>query len=78
MRRLIHDLLAEVGKEHPQALIYPLTVASKSQSFNRQTAASSVMDKLRAHSAVLVDQVLIYIYLIFYQLHIIYSYNGTF
>ncbi|CAG8502333.1 8312_t:CDS:10 [Funneliformis caledonium] len=59
VRRLIHDLLAEVGKEHPQALIYPLTVASKSQSFNRQTAASSVMDKLRAHSAVLVEQALL-------------------
>lgn len=57
MRRLIHDLLAEVGKEHPQALIYPLTVASKSPSSYRQTAAESVMDKLRAHSAVLVDQV---------------------
>ncbi|EXX76507.1 Tor2p [Rhizophagus irregularis DAOM 197198w] len=59
VRRLIHDLLAEVGKEHPQALIYPLTVASKSPSSYRQTAAESVMDKLRAHSAVLVDQALL-------------------
>ena len=59
MRRLIHDLLTEVGKEHPQALIYPLTVASKSPSSSRQTAAESVMDKLRAHSAVLVEQVFI-------------------
>ncbi|KAG9294210.1 hypothetical protein G9A89_021569 [Geosiphon pyriformis] len=59
VRRLIHQLLAEVGKEHPQALIYPLTVASKSQSQNRQRAALAVMDKLRAHSPVLVDQALL-------------------
>ncbi|CAG8552522.1 7121_t:CDS:10 [Diversispora eburnea] len=59
VRELIHQLLADVGKEHPQALIYPLTVASKSQSVCRQIAASAVMDKLRAHSAVLVDQALL-------------------
>ncbi|CAG8550536.1 9156_t:CDS:10, partial [Ambispora leptoticha] len=59
VRKLIHQLLAEVGKEHPQALIYPLTVASKSQSHHRQKAAETVMDKLRAHSAVLVEQALL-------------------
>ncbi|CAG8540856.1 14593_t:CDS:10, partial [Acaulospora colombiana] len=60
VRELIHQLLVDVGKEHPQALIYPLTVAaSKSQSNDRQTAAEAVMDKLRAHSAVLVDQALL-------------------
>ncbi|CAG8528851.1 8861_t:CDS:10, partial [Acaulospora morrowiae] len=59
VHELIHQLLVDVGKEHPQALIYPLTVASKSQSVNRQRAASAVMDKLRAHSAVLVDQALL-------------------
>lgn len=32
VRRLIHDLLTKIGQAHPQALIYPLTVASKSMS----------------------------------------------
>ncbi|CAG8465028.1 34810_t:CDS:10, partial [Racocetra persica] len=59
VRELIRSLLVDVGKEHPQALIYPLTVASKSQSVYRQMAASAVMDKLRSHSAVLVEQALL-------------------
>eukprot|EP01155_Anaeramoeba_flamelloides_P010974 Anaeramoba_flamelloidesa326854_59.p1 GENE.a326854_59~~a326854_59.p1 ORF type:complete len:975 (+),score=216.26 a326854_59:235-3159(+) len=32
IRKLLHDWLIEIGKIHPQALIYPLTVAFKSQS----------------------------------------------
>lgn len=59
MRRLIQQLLAEVGKEHPQALIYSLTVASKSQSLPRQSAALHIMDKLRIHSPKLVEQSLL-------------------
>jgi FKBP12-rapamycin complex-associated protein len=56
VRRLIHILLADVGRAHPQALVYPLTVASKSQSVSRQRAALDVMDKMKVHSAVLVEQ----------------------
>ncbi len=76
VRRLIHQLLSDVGKEHPQvaparpraprpppgrpaarcraltivrgqALIYPLTVASKSQSSARRNAALAILDKMR-------------------------------
>lgn len=57
VRRLIHQLLADIGQEHPQALIYPLTVASKSVNLARKKAALSIMDKMRSHSAALVDQV---------------------
>ena len=57
VRRLISQLLADVGKEHPQALIYPLTVASKSQSVARKSAALAILDRMRQHSATLVDQV---------------------
>lgn len=57
VRRLIHQLLAEIGKEHPQALVYSLTVASKSQSATRKKAALTIMDKMRMHSSVLVEQV---------------------
>eukprot|EP00026_Physarum_polycephalum_P000091 Phypoly_transcript_00091.p1 GENE.Phypoly_transcript_00091~~Phypoly_transcript_00091.p1 ORF type:complete len:2307 (+),score=451.47 Phypoly_transcript_00091:133-7053(+) len=58
VRRLIHELLTSIGKEHPQALVYPLTVASKSQNTTRLAAARSIMDKMRKHSANLVDQAL--------------------
>ena len=42
-----------------QALIYPLTVASKSQSTARKEAAQKILDKMRSHSAVLVEQALL-------------------
>lgn len=59
VRQLIHQLLISVGKEHPQALVYSLTVASKSQSLPRKAAATSIMDKMRSHSARLVEQALL-------------------
>ncbi|KAL2912121.1 phosphatidylinositol kinase-related protein kinase tor1 [Polyrhizophydium stewartii] len=59
VRRLIHQLLSDVGKEHPQALVYSLTVASKSQSVNRKRSAQQILEKMRAHSARLVDQALL-------------------
>jgi FKBP12-rapamycin complex-associated protein len=57
VRRLIEQLLTDVGKAHPQALIYPLTVASKSQVAARRDTAHNIMAKMREHSAVMVDQV---------------------
>ena len=57
VRRLIHQLLSDVGKEHPQALVYSVTVASKSQNVPRKKAALAIMDKMRTHSATLVEQV---------------------
>ncbi|KAJ3290058.1 phosphatidylinositol kinase- protein kinase tor1 [Borealophlyctis nickersoniae] len=59
VRRLIHQLLSDVGKEHPQALVYSLTVASKSQSVARKKAALAIIDKMRVHSALLVEQALL-------------------
>lgn len=40
-----------------QALMYPLLVACKSISNLRRAAAQEVVDKVRQHSGVLVDQV---------------------
>jgi FKBP12-rapamycin complex-associated protein len=54
---LINTLLIDIGKAHPQALIYPLTVASGSSSVTRKTAASAIMERMREHSPVLVEQV---------------------
>eukprot|EP00741_Cyanophora_paradoxa_P013831 tig00020710_g13351.t1 len=57
VRRLIADVLVKVGRQHPQALVYSLTVASKSQSASRRAAAVSVMNAMRQHSPALVEQV---------------------
>lgn len=60
VRRNINNLLTEVGKHHPQALIYPLTVASKSSSISRKNAALNIMDRMREHSPVIVEQVRVF------------------
>ena len=57
IRRNITSLLTDVGKHHPQALIYPLTVASKSPSTLRKDAALAIMDRMKQHSPVIVEQV---------------------
>ena len=59
VRRLIHILLSDVGAAHPQALVYPLTVAAKSPSHARVQAAMGVMDNIREHSPLLVEQALL-------------------
>ncbi|XP_070678485.1 serine/threonine-protein kinase TOR isoform X2 [Malus domestica] len=56
VRELIHSLLVRIGQSHPQALMYPLLVACKSISNLRKAAAQEVVDKVRQHSGVLVDQ----------------------
>jgi FKBP12-rapamycin complex-associated protein len=56
VRRTIHQLLADVGQRHPQALVYPLTVAAKSQLSRRKTSAMQIMDNMKSHSATLVVQ----------------------
>jgi serine/threonine-protein kinase mTOR len=57
VRDSIHHLLADVGRQHPQALVYPLTVAMKSaQNTRRSRSAGQIMDSMRQHSAKLVEQ----------------------
>ncbi|PWN54196.1 putative TOR1-1-phosphatidylinositol 3-kinase [Violaceomyces palustris] len=59
VRHLIHKLLCEVGSAHPQALVYPLTVAAKSPSLMRIKAAMGIMDSVREHSPLLVEQAIL-------------------
>eukprot|EP00842_Homolaphlyctis_polyrhiza_P006138 jgi/Hompol1/6525/HPOL_002279-RA len=59
VRRLIHQLLADIGREHPQAIVYSLTVASKSPSDARQKSALGILNKMRLHNTMLVDQALL-------------------
>lgn len=56
MRKLIQIVLTDVGKAHPQALVYPLTVASKYPSPPRRRAALAIIDRMAEHSAALVEQ----------------------
>ena len=56
VRDLIQSLLIRVGMHHPQALMYPLLVASKSQSPSRRAAATAVVEAVRQHSSTLVEQ----------------------
>ncbi|KAM4062714.1 FAT domain-containing protein [Hirsutella rhossiliensis] len=57
VQQSVHNLLADVGRTHPQALVYPLTVAMKSwQNTRRSRSAAQIMDSMRQHSANLVAQ----------------------
>ncbi|KAI6932107.1 TOR1 phosphatidylinositol 3-kinase, partial [Hortaea werneckii] len=56
VREAIYNLLVEVGRVHPQALVYPLTVSMKSDVSNRSRFAARIMDNMRQHSPELVEQ----------------------
>ncbi|KAI6651085.1 Serine/threonine-protein kinase mTOR-like [Oopsacas minuta] len=44
VKKLVHNLLCDVGKQHPQALVYPITVASKSVVKTRSDAAKAILN----------------------------------
>lgn len=56
VRDAIHNLLCEVGRAHPQALVYPLSVSIKSDDKERSRAAKEVMTAMEQHSANLCRQ----------------------
>lgn len=56
--KLINYLLVDIGKTHPQALVYPLTVATKSNSAIRRSAANKILKNMSEHSPILVQQAL--------------------
>jgi FKBP12-rapamycin complex-associated protein len=57
IRTLLVELLCRIGSAHPQALVYPLTVASKSPSSEqRRQTAGYVLNHLQKHSQTLVVQ----------------------
>ncbi|KAG8733272.1 phosphatidylinositol kinase- protein kinase tor1, partial [Ceratobasidium sp. 423] len=58
IRRLINNLLLGVGKAHPQALIYPLSVASRSTSVARKQAAALILNQMRGQYNTLVEEAL--------------------
>ena len=56
VRQTIHSLLSKIGKAHPQALVYPLTVAMKSNIARRSQSAGQIMQSMSRHSPELVEQ----------------------
>ena len=48
--------MADLGKHHPQALVYSLTVACKRNNSARRNAANKILNKIREHSETLVNQ----------------------
>ncbi|KAK1142044.1 phosphatidylinositol kinase- protein kinase tor1 [Aspergillus melleus] len=56
VRTTVQRLLTEVAKSHPQALVYPLTVAMKSQVARRSQSACGIISDMRRHSLNLVLQ----------------------
>lgn len=59
MARVIHELLSMLGREHPQALVFPLSVAAKSGSIKRQLAANSILMGMNKHWEGLVNAALL-------------------
>ncbi len=59
IRFLLDDLLSRLGSRHPQALVYPLSVALKSPKVERKVAAEALMTSLRQHYSSLVEQALL-------------------
>ncbi|KZV64783.1 FAT-domain-containing protein, partial [Peniophora sp. CONT] len=59
IRRNITNLLKDVSKQHLQALIYPLAVASKSSSISRKSAVRAIMDRTEEHSRTIIEQALV-------------------
>ena len=58
VRSVLHPLLVRLGAKHPQALMYPLSVLLKSPVVERKVAAESLMNSLKAHSSLLVEEAL--------------------
>jgi FKBP12-rapamycin complex-associated protein len=59
VRSVLHPLLVRLGENHPQALMYPLSVLVKSPVTERKAAAESLMNSLKEHSSSLVDEALL-------------------
>eukprot|EP00941_MAST-03F_sp_MAST-3F-sp1_P000707 g707.t1 len=55
----LRELLVRVGKSHPQALIFPLTVACKSPLDSRKNAASVVLQTVRRSCPLLTQEALL-------------------
>lgn len=60
IRSTLTRLLTEIGRQHPQCLVYALNVAAKSPSAPRKAAATKILNHMCTHSRILVEQVCLY------------------
>ena len=58
IRAVLHALFIRLGKKHPQALMYSLSVSLKGPVAERKVAAESLLTSLKAHSNSLVEEAL--------------------
>lgn len=56
VRKSIHKLLGDLGRAHPQALVFPLTVPRNSNEKRRSEPARLLMEEMRQHSPKLVEE----------------------
>ena len=57
-KKQLFNLLEKMGKEHHQALIYQISVVSKSASEDRRICANKLISKMQIYSAVEINQCL--------------------
>jgi FKBP12-rapamycin complex-associated protein len=56
VKQSIHEALLDIGYQHPQAMVFPLSVAARSTSRDRSSAARRLMARMKQHSRELVYQ----------------------
>eukprot|EP01127_Copromyxa_protea_P021217 TRINITY_DN7249_c0_g1_i1.p1 TRINITY_DN7249_c0_g1~~TRINITY_DN7249_c0_g1_i1.p1 ORF type:complete len:2507 (+),score=519.55 TRINITY_DN7249_c0_g1_i1:98-7618(+) len=56
VRTGVNQLLSKLGEKHPQALVFPITVALKDPMRTRVTAAHAIMNELKQHSSKLLQE----------------------
>ena len=56
IRNLLNELLIKISREHPQALIYQVTVSCKSKSMPRKEAALKVLKDMSTFNPIMVSQ----------------------
>lgn len=59
IRLLVHQLLVVMGSKHPQSLVYPLTVSSKTSNVSRQAEALAILDQISRTNHCLVEESLL-------------------
>jgi serine/threonine-protein kinase mTOR len=56
INNLIQDILSKTVQVHPQALIFPLTVSSKSTDKTRKSTAEKILNQMRNNYSKIVDE----------------------
>lgn len=59
VRQGIHRMLSTLGKHHPQALVFPVTVAKQSPFNTRASAAQAIITSIRGFCSTLLDETLL-------------------